>query len=204
MERIILFDIDKTIFDTRVSGERATVSIGSVARISPDEIERINGEYKSQLNSTTDFDSSDFLREVSTQTGSKLEELTGGLFDQNNFVLYPETLETLERLSSEGYSLGTFSEGVREWQMKKLTLTGAIDYFNPSLILIKRRKLSPESIDEIPKGSTVVDDKKEVMETLRHLRPDLKLVWVNRQDQEELDISQIMTIENLSDLLTIY
>lgn len=204
MERIILFDIDKTIFDTRVSGERATVSIGSVARISPDEIERINGEYKSQLHSTTDFDSSDFLREVSTQTGSKLEELTGGLFDQNNFVLYPETLETLERLSSEGYSLGTFSEGVREWQMKKLTLTGAIDYFNPSLILIKRRKLSPESIDEIPKGSTVVDDKKEVIKTLRHLRPDLKLVWVNRQDQEELDISQIMTIENLSDLLAIY
>lgn len=198
MERI-LFDIDRTIFDTKTSGENATRSIGLVTGKNPDEIEKINKEYKRGLSSTSDFDSSFFLREVANQTGTGLQKLTETLFNQKNFVLYPEALAVLKKLFSDDYSLGTFSEGVPEWQMKKLTLTGALDYLDPSLIFIERRKLAPEAIAKIPDGVTVIDDKIEVIATLKQQRPDLELVWINRKDEEKMD--GVRTIKSLTELL---
>ena len=199
MERIILFDIDKTIFDTKASGEKVTESIGLVTRMTPSEVERINEGYKKHLDSTTDFDSNDFLRKVSDETGNSLQELTEALFNPNNFVLYSETLTVLKHLLDEGYSLGTFSEGVPEWQMKKLVLTGVINYFDPALIFIERRKLTPEAIEKIPSGVILIDDKKVVIETLRQLRPDLELMWINRKNEEEME--GVKTIRSLTELL---
>lgn len=205
MERIMLFDIDKTIFDTKTSGERISKSIGLITRRTFEEIERINGEYKSGLDSTTDFDSNDFLREVSRQTGSNIEDLTEVLFNPDNFVLYPKTLILFKKLLDEDYSLGTFSEGVLDWQMKKLILTGAIKYLDPSLIFIERRKLGLKAIEKIPNGARVIDDKKEVVETLFGVRPDLNLVWINRLNDEKLEAPpQIRTIKSLDGLLAIY
>lgn len=49
----------------------------------------------------------------------------------------------------------------------------------------------------------MIDDKKEVIETLANARPDLKLVWINRKDEDKLETSQITTIKRLDDLLKI-
>lgn len=203
MERIMLFDIDKTIFDTKTSGEKLSKNIGLVCRKTSEEIKRINGEYKRGLDSTTDFNSDGFLKEVSKQTEANMEELNEALFNPDNFVLYPETLIILKKLQEKGYSLGTYSEGVLEWQMKKLTLTRIIDYFDPSLIFIERRKLSPETIAKIPNGVTLVDDKKEVIEKLKQVRPDLRLMWINRKDEDKLETPQLTTIKTLGGLLKI-
>jgi hypothetical protein len=204
MERITLFDIDKTIFDTKTSGERIIKNIGLVTKRTPEEIERINGEYKSGLDSTTDFDSNDFLREVSRQTGSNIGDLTEVLFNPDNFVLYPKTLTLLKKLLDEDYSLGIFSEGVLDWQMKKLILTGAIEYIDPSLIFIERRKLDLKAIEKIPNGVRVIDDKKEVIETLFGVRPDLNLVWINRLNDEKKEAPKTRTIKSLDELVAIY
>ena len=199
MERIFLFDIDKTIFDTKSSGEKVTKSIGLVTRRNLNEIERINEEYKSNLDSTTDFDSDNFLKLVADKTGVDFETLNQAVFKPENFVLYPETLTVLKYLLDEGYSLGIFSEGVADWQMKKLVLTGVINYFDPALIFIERRKLTPEAINKIPNGVTLVDDKEEVIEKLKQQRPDLELVWVNRKNDEEM--KGVRTIKSLTELL---
>lgn len=204
MERITLFDIDKTIFDTKTSGERISKNIGLVTKRTPEEIERINGEYKSGLDSTTDFDSNDFFREVSRQTGSNIGDLTEVLFNPDNFVLYPKTLTLLKKLLNEDYSLGIFSEGVPDWQMKKLILTGAIEYIDPSLIFIERRKLDLKAIKKIPNGARVIDDKKEVIETLFGVRPDLNLVWINRLNDEKIRAPKTRTIKSLDELVAIY
>jgi hypothetical protein len=199
MERIMLFDIDKTIVDTKTSGKRMSKNIGLVTRRTPEEIERINGEYKSGLESTTDFNSNDFLREVSKQTETNIEGLNGVLSISDNFVLFPETLIILKKLLDEGYSLGTFSEGVPEWQMKKLILTGVIGYLDPSLIIVERRKLELKAISKLPTGAKVIDDKKEVIEKLKQVRPDLQLVWINRKDDICLD--GVLTVKNLEELI---
>lgn len=96
-------------------------------------------------------------------------------------------------------AVGIFSEGVPEWQMKKLVLTGAIDYLDQALIFIERRKLASEAIEKIPNGVVLIDDKKEVIKALRLQMPDLELIWINRKNEEEMD--GVKTIRNLTELL---
>jgi hypothetical protein len=95
--------------------------------------------------------------------------------------------------------LGTFSEGAEAWQKKKLELTGINEFFDTEYMIIKRRKMNPESIKEIPFGAMVVDDKKTVIGTLKQLRPDLKLVWINRDSSDRID--GVRNIKSLTELV---
>lgn len=201
MERIILFDIDRTIFDTKTSEKRVIESLGLLVRRDSKWIKEIIGEYKNELDSTTDFNPNDFLRKVSEQTEIDPEKLNQVMFNPYNFVLYPETLKVFRELSRKGFMLGIFSEGVSQWQMKKLTLTGSMDYLEPSLILIERRKLSSESVDKIPDGVTLVEDKQEVIGALSEIRPDLELFWINRTNESGPLSPRVMMIEKIEELL---
>jgi phosphoglycolate phosphatase-like HAD superfamily hydrolase len=198
-KKIILLDIDRTIFDTETLGKNVDKNIAAVTKKTIDEIGVIDDDYKNELESKTDFDSDDFLTKVADETGVNFEILNQTMFKTENFVLYPETLEVLEKLFAEGIKLGIYSEGVLEWQKKKITLTGIFNYFDQELIFIERRKLEEESIDKIPHGAMIVDDNKQVMKTLKQQRPDLELVWINRKDDEEMD--GVRTIRSLKELL---
>ena len=59
--------------------------------------------------------------------------------------------------------------------------------------------MNPESIKEIPFGAMVVDDKKTVIGTLKQLRPDLKLVWINRDSSDRID--GVRNIKSLTELV---
>lgn len=200
-EEIILFDMDRTIFDTDTLGKNFKKNLVDATQTSIEKIEKINSDYKANLESSTDFNPDEFLKEVEKETKVDLENLNQAFFSSKNFVLYPEAIEIIRKLSEDNFVLGIFSEGAQEWQTKKLILTGIIDYFDPSLIFIERRKLLAESIDKIPNGVRVIDDKKEVIETLANNRPDLKLIWINRLNDEKIETSQIRTIKELNDLL---
>ena len=45
----------------------------------------------------------------------------------------------------------------------------------------------------------VVDDKKTVIGTLKQLRPDLKLVWINRDSSDRID--GVRNIKSLTELV---
>ena len=102
----------------------------------------IDEDYKSGLESKTDFDSDGFLKKVADETGVDLNKLNQAMFKTKNFVLYPEVLNVLEKLSSEEVILGIYSEGVLEWQKKKIVLTKVIDNFDPALKFIERRNIN--------------------------------------------------------------
>ncbi len=198
MSEILFFDIDRTILDTEESSQRITKSVSQVSHKTIDEIERIISNYKSKLEFSTDFNPNELLREIVSETGIDLSVLNQAMFKPENFVLYPESLMLLERLNRQGYFLGIFSEGVPEWQMKKLTLTKIANYFTSSLIVIERRKLSPTSVNKLLVGTTVVDDKRHVVETLKQQRHDLNIVWINRKDDDTINgITTIKTLNNL-------
>lgn len=199
LENILLFDIDKTIFNTEACGKRIIEKVGKALQITTDETERVINNYKRKLETTTDFNPDDFIKEASKEIGVDSSLVNQAVFLPDNFVLYPETVEILEILKKRGNLLGVYSEGVLEWQKKKIVLTDLINYFDPSLLIIERRKLSQETISRLPSRATIVDDKKEVIETLKRLRPDLNLIWLNRKDNETLD--EVRTIRSLSDLI---
>lgn len=200
-EKILLFDIDKTIFNTETFGKKIIKRVEEVLQITNDEAENIFHNYKSKLKKTTDFNPDDLIKEVANETKKNLNLVSQAVFSPDNFVLYPETRYILEQLNKRSSLLGVYSEGILEWQKKKIILTKLIGYFDPSLLIIERRKLSSETINRLPNRSTIVDDKKEVIEMLTNMRPDLNLVWINRQNKEKLETPKIKTIKNLKYLL---
>ena len=202
MCEILFFDIDRTIFDTEESGQRIIKSVSRVSHKTINEIERIISNYKSKLEFSTDFNPNELLRAIVGETGIGLSVLNQAMFKPENFVLYPESLILLEKLNRQGCLLGIFSEGVRAWQMKKLTLTKVAHYITPSLIIIERRKLLPISVGKLLVGATVIDDKRYVVETLKQQRHDLNIVWINRKDNES--INGVTTIKNLNNLIQNY
>ena len=196
-KKIILFDMDRTIYDTKSSGEKISQCLAEISQKTVEEIKKIQIDYTSGLESSTDFDPDEFLKEVEKETKVDLETLNQAFFSSKNFVLYPEAKEKLNKLLNEGYSLGIFSEGVYEWQMKKLILTGIINYFDKNFIFIGRRKLSEDFIKKLPDGATIIDDKKEVVEKLGALGR-FRVIWINRINDET--ISGVKTIKSLLEI----
>ena len=201
-KKIILFDFDKTISDTNGFVEKFCFELNRLFSISEEVVLTTLKEYTSRLESTTDFRPKDFVVEINKKSGVKTNSLEEVIFDPKNHPLFEETFGVLTELFKNNV-LGIFSEGFENWQKKKIQLEGIWNFFDPKLMIIERRKLLPESINKIPNGAIVVDDKKEVIETLASARPDLKLVWINRKDEDKLETSQITTIKRLDDLLKI-
>jgi len=189
--------MDRTIYDTKSSGEKISQCLAEISQKTVEEIKKIQIDYTSGLESSTDFDPDEFLKEVEKETKVDLETLNQAFFSSKNFVLYPEAKEKLNKLLNEGYSLGIFSEGVYEWQMKKLILTGIINYFDKNFIFIGRRKLSEDFIKKLPDGATIIDDKKEVVEKLGALGR-FRVIWINRINDET--ISGVKTIKSLLEI----
>jgi hypothetical protein len=97
------------------------------------------------------------------------------------------------------YILGIYSQGFVNLQKIKIKYSGIEKYFNKNLIFIDRDKTHQDFVKNLPIKATVVDDKKEVIETLKELRPDLKLIWINRKNDETID--GVKTIKNLKNLI---
>lgn len=197
-ERIILFDIDKTVFDTRASGKKYGQKLAERCHVGEEKIKESVESYRSQLESSTDFDPDELLARIETEYGVEKGNLEQVLFDQSNFILFPESGAVLEKLAKTSI-LGLFSEGRQQWQKKKMELTGIARFFDPKYVIVERRKMNEESIKKIPQGSTVIDDKRVVIERLKQLRPDLNLIWINRENEEKIE--GVTNIKSLKDLL---
>ncbi len=197
-ERIILFDIDKTVFDTRASGKKYGQKLAERCHVGEEKIKESVESYRSQLESSTDFDPDELLARIETEYGVEKGNLEQVLFDQSNFILFPESGAVLEKLAKTSI-LGLFSEGRQQWQKKKMELTGIARFFDPRYVIVERRKMNEESIKKSPQGSTVIDDKRVVIERLKQLRPDLYLIWFNRENEEKIE--GVTNIKSLKDLL---
>ena len=99
------------------------------------------------------------------------------------------------------YTFGIYSQGFESLQRLKIKLSETENYFNKDLIFIDRDKIRPKFVAKLPTRTTVVDDKKEVIEALASTRPDLCLVWINRIDDEKIETPQARTIRSLDGLI---
>jgi phosphoglycolate phosphatase-like HAD superfamily hydrolase len=199
-QKIILFDFDKTVSDTNGFVKKFSQSLYKKFNISGETVVNILQEYNATLESTTDFRPEGFSRAISEKTGIDINLIQKNVFDPKNFPIFEEVRNVLAKLSINN-RLGIFSEGFNDWQKNKIKMSNILGFFEESLMIIERRKLSPESIKKIPNGVIVIDDKRIVIETLANTRPDLNLVWINRLTDEKIETTQIRTIKNLNELL---
>jgi len=197
----IFFDLDRTLVDTTTVNENCKNATLISSGIDYQAYDECFHAYRSTLEFSTDFNPVNFLNMMSKKSGIEKSKLAMGFWNKDNFCIYPEVFEVLSKLA-ENNNLAIFSEGVRdEWQIVKIKNTKIKKFFDLKISLIERRKLDIEVIAKIPFGATVIDDKKMVIEKLYETRPDLKLYWVNRIDQEKIENDRVATIRNLRELI---
>ena len=203
MKKIILFDIDYTLINTDLIRSATTSQLANALKISEKSIATYLNNYSSSLNSSTDFDPDKFIN-LLTKDHTFNKSFIRNIFYQNPDIykssLYPDTISTLNNLFGE-YVLGTYSEGVNDFQMTKITQSGVSKYLNKKHINILKRKLQTKELIKIPQNSIIVDDKLEVVEKLSKMS-NVFPVWVNRKTAEiHKEIKTVFKLEQIPNII---
>jgi phosphoglycolate phosphatase-like HAD superfamily hydrolase len=200
-KQIILFDVDKTLFDVNLLIRKLLViELPRILNISLETFQQRDQAYRQTLEKNTDFNPTDYLRAISLQ--SDVEELGVKTIFNPNFhqqAVFPDVIPCLTKLA-KSYQLGVFSEANLEWQQKKLKLSGLINFFIPELVFIWRRKTAPEQLKQLPSPVTIVDDNTNVIAALTQV-PTITPIWINRVNAQPL--VGVTTITSLTELKTI-
>lgn len=202
IKRLILFDIDGTLVNTKKFSVPIYREIAKILDIPVEKVIEIKDEYKNNLKSNTDYKPNDLLKYISKKTRKSLNN-KNPFNNPDNYLksIYPETISVLKNLSPF-YNLGIFSEGFKDYQLKKIELAKIVNFFDKNLIYIERRKLKKEMIDRIANKTIIIDDKKEVIKKLM-TKNRFELIWINRNDNgQKIENEKVKTIFNLKELET--
>lgn len=197
---LVLFDLDKTLFDT-ASFMRTLLERWARNTAQPlSRLEQANQEYQATLSQSTDFDPQANLAHIAAALAVPVGLLAVELDQAPLFeaAVYPEVPSVLRQLKQTNMPLGIFSQGTLEWQQRKLSLSGLNSFFEQRYMLIEKRKVRPEIIAHFVPETMVVDDKQAVVQALTEY-PVVRPVWINRLSSETW--SNGPTIHSLTDLL---
>lgn len=197
---IILFDWDDTLFSKKEYKKNLRANLARVCETSEEDIFELEEHYFNNLAKSDDFRIDDFINSFEQKFNKNiyLEDFSTDKLGIYSKSLFPETINSLTKINDK-YSMGIYSQGFESLQKIKIKYSGIEHFFDPNLIFINRDKTQVSFINQLPAQVIVIDDKKEVIETLKQLRSDLNLIWLNRNDNEILD--EVKTIKNLGDLI---
>jgi FMN phosphatase YigB (HAD superfamily) len=206
MKPILLFDIDKTLFDTDSFSASYRQKFIKYLAVSPEKFEKVRVKYHHSLSKHTDYNPDEFIKHIinslhqdkQQNTYKKLRNLfyTSENFSKN---LYPDTISALTDLKNR-HLLGIFSEGNIPYQKTKLVKSSLYDFFAPRHIHIFHRKTDPASLLSLPENSTIVDDDPSVIDELLNQKiKTLGLIWLNRKTKSKHPHAK--TIHSLTELI---
>ena len=216
MSKTILFDIDKTLFNTPRFTEDLLTRVDEFLKSKG--ILKISGEelfnrYIYGLDQVSHFRIEELIRfslkqlaqfNLSKEELNRLRELI--LYHLEKDYLYPDVLPTLKKLAGQGYALGIFSQSHdRTFQEGKIR--PIYRYFEPELIFISQAKAEPEFLTKLPLKATIIDDKPEVVTALsefakKHDR-DWQLYLIDRHKLVKAEVQaklERLGVKNVFDL----
>lgn len=202
---IILFDIDKTIFNTESMSKEIDRKIIELLH-HPDHklILEAKSQYKNTLTNERYFVPEDYIKILCKKINFNNKKSLEDIFYAKKYAyiykenVYEETFEIIDKLKNS-YQLGIFSEGTSRFQNNKFYSMNLDKFFNKDLIFIVNEKDTKEAIDKIPKNAIVVDDKETICQFLTD--NGIRAIWLNRKDNRKSD--SFKTIHSLLELLSI-
>lgn len=136
---ILLFDIDYTLIDTSRLKKIASGEVAHLLGISNEGAEKLYEDFVKTLKSSIEFSPEKYAQFLEHYfADATVEKVISGIFGEPAVyqqATYPNTIQVLEKLR-QTHRLGIFSEGVKDYQMNKLTLSGIINYLEKDLIFI--------------------------------------------------------------------
>lgn len=197
--RIILFDLDHTLFNTPLFKSIIDEQMQIVLGLSGDEFVEFQQQYLNKLEYAHDFDPSEYAAFLAAGDEVREKQLSDVIFNNEQLYresVFPNAREVLESLA-QGYELGIFSQGAVEFQKTKLHHSGLVEYFNPDHIYIAAHKTTDEFLKIIPDDCIIIDDDPNVIAKLVGMKKCLP-IWLNRYERD-LDL-KVDSIAKLSDL----
>lgn len=199
MKPLLLLDIDRTIFDTDKFHTLYTNKFLPILKTSSNEFETARKHYSAALDSPTDFLPANYLKHLASHYSVPYKKIQRLYYDNSNFKesLFPDTISALQSLRSY-CTLGIFSEGYPSFQKTKLKKSGIYSLFNPTCLHIHRRKTLPSVLQKISSGTIIIDDKPEVIDTLKRYK-NIRGILIDRNrklntSDSITDLSQLKKI----------
>lgn len=203
MSSVLLFDIDKTLFNTqKLMGKYILPTLSTFYGKDLETFTEQSKAYWEGLAKPTLFNPEEFLTFLVDKFGQSSDQLRPLFFNANAFSssIYEDVIPALETLAERDYALGIYSEGVTHYQLAKLKLSELSVYFDPDLLFITNDKLAPDFIETLPMDSIVIDDRSDVVSVLaQHSR--VEPLWLNRDNRDK--DPQAKTIHSLSEILEV-
>ena len=127
--KIILFDIDHTLFNTDLFREIIYKKLSKKLRLKNDDffLKLIKKSEKIAINKKKYFDPDFFIKTLIGLANSKLktDDLKSEFWDESNFekAIYPEATSALNQIKRDkNISIGIFSRGQTKFQKKKIEI----------------------------------------------------------------------------------
>jgi FMN phosphatase YigB (HAD superfamily) len=204
-KKIILFDIDRTIFDTdKPSMTRNEVILNILNNPPRDEFNSVKEEYKSTLKNEREYIPEDYIKMLCKKYNFKnVNALLDTYYGEKYNILYknsvyPEFFSVVEKLKNE-YRIGIFSEGYKRFRENRLKAMEIDRHLDDELIFMFDEKDTNEAVSNIPSSAIIVDDKERICDFL--FEKNIDCIWLNRKDERRSD--KYRTIHTLLELLDI-
>lgn len=185
---IILFDIDRTIFDALSFRKILSENLAKRIGVSSDEIGRKLEEYIKSLRANRDFSPDKFVKFLCANYKNQSKSLLLDVFYGENSehyyrdLMFPDFLDSLVKLK-DNFRIGIYSEGEIRNQNYKYSAMGISKYMDEDLIFIVPNKTAPEVISLIPKRAFIVDDVEAICQLLND--HGFKAIWLNRKTKNK-------------------
>lgn len=200
--KLVLFDLDRTLFDTDHFINLLRVKLANLARKDEQVLKQLENRYQKLFGKLT-FDPlhySEFLSREFKISSSDLFRLFTDDKKLYSESLFDETIPILKFFKKNKYQAGIFSEGNIGFQKMKINYSGLFSHLIDSNIYVFENKLTLASIESLPSDAVIVDDKQGVVDQL--VGHGIQSIWINRASRQKHDVAQtIFSLKELEDLL---
>jgi len=184
LNKVILLDLDNTLFDTPSYRKSVFTKIGNVSLCQKiyDEMMRESGYFSPET----------FVKIMSDQLGERKQKIMNILFDQKTFRdnLHKEVLDSLKKLAMIG-DVGILSQGDKEFQSAKIVHFKHL--LNSDRVhIVTDKKLDMLSIfKNLGKYKVYfVDDILPMLQAAKKIDPSIVTIWIKRgryaENQKEI------------------
>lgn len=215
-EKIILFDIDSTLFDTqkyiflfleRIAEELLFKDLEAFSKLS------IEAYKENKL--TNFFDPDIFIPILSNKLNKKLEfeKIKNIILDEKliESCLYPETIFALQKLAKDkNLIIGIFSAGKTDIQLLKIkTIRDFINEKHIHIVVADKKNQVTKILEKYRKNIKIylIDDLLEILKTAKSFNPEITVIWSKRgrhmNDQKIDNFTPDFTIASLLELVEI-
>lgn len=212
--KIVLFDIDYTLWDTKKYRELFLQSLAQKYGLDTASfIQNAESVYRLYMDEKKYFNPQDFAQSLKKHFDlpGSVEEITDSILEENIFIsaLFPDVEKTLTELKNRGYMLGVLSRGKLPFQGIKIASLMHLFPKEHIYILEEKAVQLPEILGKYQDFAiTIVDDLPKILVLAKSFSPDITTIWIKqgyieRNLKDVADFQPDFTITLPSELLTI-